>query len=40
MATRAKWSIIFDDKMILKNYDEGAAEGIGYVVEGEDEEQI
>jgi len=36
MATRAKWSVIFDDKMILKNYDEGAAEGIGYVVEGED----
>ena len=30
MATSAKWTIIFEDKKIIKNYDEGASEGIPY----------
>ena len=30
MATRANWTIIFDDKKIIKNYAEGASQGIGY----------
>jgi|TARA_R110002012_G_scaffold149452_1_gene308483 hypothetical protein len=32
MATNANWTIIFDDKMVIKNYAEGASQGIGYVV--------
>jgi len=32
MATNGKWVIVFDDKMIVKNYDEGASDGLGYVV--------
>ena len=32
MATNANWTIIFDDKVIIKNYAEGASQGIGYVV--------
>mgnify|MGYP001444301037 CR=1 FL=1 len=28
MATNAKWTVIFDDKKIIKNYDEGATKGI------------
>jgi|TARA_A100000172_G_scaffold10092_1_gene5457 hypothetical protein len=33
MATNANWTIIFDDKMIIKNYAEGASEGISYVID-------
>ena len=32
MATNANWTIVFEDKMIIKNYAEGANEGIGYVI--------
>ena len=32
MATNANWTIIFDDKVVIKNYAEGASQGIGYVV--------
>jgi hypothetical protein len=32
MATRAKWTIVFDDKMVIKNHAEGASQGIGYVI--------
>ena len=32
MATNAKWTVVFEDKCIIKNYDEGADEGIGYVI--------
>tara|TARA_A100001035_G_scaffold227610_1_gene188949 strand:+ start:477 stop:890 length:414 start_codon:yes stop_codon:yes gene_type:complete len=32
MATSAKWTVIFEDKCIIKNYDEGADQGIGYNV--------
>jgi len=32
MATNAQWTVIFDDKKIIKNFAEGANEGVGYVV--------
>jgi hypothetical protein len=32
MATNANWTIVFDDKKVIKNYAEGASEGIGYVI--------
>ena len=32
MATNAQWTVIFEDKKIIKNYAEGASEGIGYVI--------
>jgi len=32
MATNANWTIIFEDKKIIKNYAEGADEGVGYVI--------
>tara|TARA_R110000796_G_scaffold68662_1_gene157205 strand:- start:867 stop:1259 length:393 start_codon:yes stop_codon:yes gene_type:complete len=32
MATNANWTVIFEDKMIIKNHAEGASEGIGYII--------
>jgi hypothetical protein len=32
MATKANWTVVFDDKMIIKNHAEGADEGIGYKI--------
>jgi hypothetical protein len=32
MATKSNWTIVFEDKLIIKNYAEGASEGIGYVI--------
>ena len=32
MASKGKWTVVFDDKLIIKNYDEGASAGIGYVI--------
>jgi hypothetical protein len=32
MATNANWTIVFEDKMIIKNYAEGAGEGVGYKI--------
>jgi hypothetical protein len=32
MATNAQWTIVFDDKKIIKNYAEGANEGVGYTI--------
>jgi hypothetical protein len=32
MATNANWTIVFDDKIVIKNYAEGASEGIGYSI--------
>ena len=29
MASKGKWTVVFEDKMIIKNYAEGASEGIG-----------
>jgi hypothetical protein len=33
MATNATWTVVFEDKMIIKNYAEGAVEGVGYVID-------
>ena len=32
MATNANWTIVFEDKIIIKNYAEGASEGIAYTI--------
>ena len=32
MATNANWTIIFEDKKIIKNYSEGALKGFGYTI--------
>ena len=32
---KGKWSIIVDDKRIIKQYDEGSVAGIGYIIESE-----
>jgi hypothetical protein len=32
MATKANWTVVFEDKIIIKNHAEGASEGIGYVI--------
>ena len=33
MASNANWTIVFDDRLVLKNYDEGAGEGVGYIID-------
>jgi len=32
MTTNANWTIVFDDKTVIKNHAEGASEGVGYVI--------
>ena len=32
MATNANWTVVFEDKVIIKNHAEGASEGIGYPI--------
>ena len=32
MATNAQWTVVFEDKCIIKNFAEGANEGVGYVI--------
>jgi hypothetical protein len=32
MATNANWTVVFEDKCIIKNHDEGADEGVGYKI--------
>ena len=32
MATNGKWTVIFDDKTVIKNYDEGSGEGVAYKI--------
>jgi len=32
MASKGNWTIVFEDKTIIKNYAEGASEGIGYII--------
>ena len=36
MATKGRWTVVFDDKIIIKNYAEGDVEGIGYIVDDND----
>ena len=33
MATNAYWTVVFEDKCIIKNYAEGADEGVGYIID-------
>ena len=32
MTTNANWTVILEDKCIIKNHAEGASEGIGYII--------
>ena len=32
MASKGNWTIVFEDKIIIKNHAEGASEGIGYII--------
>jgi len=32
MATNAQWAVVFEDKTVIKNYAEGASEGVGYII--------
>lgn len=32
MASKGNWVVVFDDKVVIKNYAEGADEGIGYKI--------
>ena len=32
MATNAQWTVVFEDKVVIKNHAEGASEGVGYVI--------
>ena len=36
MATNAQWTVIFEDKIVIKNFAEGASEGIGYTISDDD----
>jgi hypothetical protein len=36
MATNANWTVVFDDKIIIKNYDEGSGEGVSYKIDDND----
>ena len=36
MATNAQWTVVFEDKTVIKNYAEGASEGLGYIIEDDD----
>jgi hypothetical protein len=33
MASKGKWTIVFDDKIVIKNYEEGVLAGIGYKID-------
>ena len=36
MATNASWTVVFEDKCIIKNHAEGAIEGVKYVISDND----
>jgi|TARA_R100000479_G_C6381826_1_gene201433 hypothetical protein len=33
MASKGNWAVVFEDKKITKNYDEGATEGIAFIID-------
>jgi hypothetical protein len=35
MASKGNWTVVFEDKMIIKNYAEGATEGISYEIDND-----
>ena len=32
MASKGNWTIVFDDKIVIKNHAEGASQGVGYII--------
>ena len=36
MATNAQWTVVFEDKLIVKNFAEGASQGVGYIISDND----
>ena len=36
MATNAQWTVVFEDKLIIKNFAEGASQGVGYIISDDD----
>ena len=36
MAAQGNWTIVFEDKCIIKNHAEGAQEGVGYIIQDND----
>ena len=32
MASKGNWTIVFEDKIVIKNHAEGASEGVGYII--------
>tara|TARA_R100001591_G_scaffold97811_1_gene103888 strand:+ start:179 stop:571 length:393 start_codon:yes stop_codon:yes gene_type:complete len=36
MATNAQWTVVFEDKVIIKNYAEGASQGVGMRINDDD----
>ena len=32
MASLGNWTIVFEDKIVIKHYAEGASEGVGYII--------
>jgi len=32
MASKGNWTIVFEDKVVIKNYAEGASQGVGYKI--------
>jgi len=32
MASKGNWTVVFEDKCVVKNFAEGASEGIGYII--------
>jgi hypothetical protein len=35
MASKGNWTVVFEDKMIIKNYAEGASEGVSYKIDND-----
>jgi len=35
MAAKGNWTIVFEDKIVIKNHAEGASEGIGYTIDND-----
>jgi hypothetical protein len=33
MSSKGNWTVVFEDKMIIKNYAEGASEGVSYKID-------
>ena len=36
MASKGNWTVVFEDKTIIKNHAEGASKGVGYTISDDD----